>query len=388
MPDVLNGIDRLLADPTPIAGRRVGLLTNPGGVSRDLTSTLDHFRAATTFTLAAVFSPEHGIAAAVRDGEPVASSIDPISGVPVHSLYGENLAPSIEMFDGLDAVVCDLQDVGARFYTYFWTLTHLLEAAGTAGVEVVVLDRPNPIGGRIDGGLLELDLASLVGRFPMPVQHNLTIGEAAMWFNTRHNPSPAQLRIVRCLGWQRGMTWEETGLIFVPLSPAMPHIDTARHYPGACLIEGTSLSEGRGTALPFEIIGAPGIDGDRLAKLLNAHAADPDYAAGLHGVRWRAHTFQPTSSKHAGQVCSGVQAHITDRAAFRPLAAWLIALRTIRQHFPEVFTWRPGAFDRLYGGDRGRAWVGSEAPIAALLADWEQAATTWRAECAPFLLYN
>jgi uncharacterized protein YbbC (DUF1343 family) len=387
MPNVMNGIDRLLTNPSVLAGRRVGLLTNPGGVARDLTLTLDHFRAAADFTLAAIFSPEHGITAAVRDGEPIASSIDPITGVPVYSLYGESLAPSIEMLRGLDVIACDLQDVGARFYTYLWTLTHVIEAAGTAGVPVVIFDRPNPISGRIDGAMLDLSFASLVGRFPMPIQHDLTIGEAAVWFNTHHNPNRADVSLIPCLGWARAMPWEQTGLIFTPLSPAMPHLSTARHYPGACLIEGTSLSEGRGTALPFEIVGAPGIDGNRLARLLNERAADPSYAAGLLGVRWRAHMFKPTVGKHAGDLCGGVQAHITDITAFRPLAAWLIALRTIRQSFPAALTWRPGAFDRLYGSSDGRAWVESEQPIDTLLHEWERVAKAWDIETAPVRLY-
>ncbi|MDZ4768185.1 MAG: DUF1343 domain-containing protein [Chloroflexota bacterium] len=385
---VTTGIDRLLSDPTPIAGRRVGLLTNPSGVTRDLVPTLDAFRAATECTLGAIFSPEHGIAAVARDGEHVASTVDPISGAPIHSLYGATMTPTLEMLRGLDVLVCDIQDIGVRYYTYFWTLTHVLEGAGAASVPVIVLDRPNPIGDRIDGALLDPAFASLVGRFPIPVTHGMTIGELARWFNTTHNPTPADLSVIACDGCARGMTWEETGGIFVPTSPAMPHLSTVRHYPGACLIEGTTLSEGRGTSLPFEIVGAPGIDGDRLARHLNALAHDPAFADGLQGVRWRAHSFQPLGGKHAGEVCGGVQAHITDTRAFRPLAAWLIALRALRELFPAAFGWREAMFDRLYGSGDGRAWVESDQGIARLLEVWERDATQWEAVCAQARLYR
>jgi uncharacterized protein YbbC (DUF1343 family) len=382
---VLTGIDRLIADPWPIAGRRVGLLTNPSGVTRDLIPTLDVFRAATDFTLAALFSPEHGLAAAARDGEAVASSVDPVSGVPIHSLYGgdANVPPATELFAALDAVVCDLQDIGARFYTYFWTLTLLMEGAGAAGVPVIVLDRPNPIGPRIDGPMLDPALYSLVGRAPMPIQHGMTIGELARWFNDQHNPAPVDLIVIPCEGLTRDMSWEAMDLPFVPPSPAMAHIETARHYPGACLIEGTTLSEGRGTALPFEILGAPGIDGDRLARHLHALADSDDCREALAGVRWRPHAFQPTAGKHAGAVCGGVQAHITHLAWFRPVAAWLMAIRAVHDLFPDVFGWRilgeTYTFDRLYGSAAGRAWVESGEPLTPLLESWAGDHAEWSA---------
>lgn len=387
---VQTGIDRLIADPAPLAGRRVGLFTNPSGTTAQAVPTLAVFQQRPDFGLRALFSPEHGLAAAAKDGEHVESGRDPASGVPIHSLYqtGGLVAPTAAMLADLDVIVVDLQDVGARFYTFVWSLSLILEGAGAAGVPVLLLDRPNPIGAHIDGPLLQPAFASAVGRAPMPIQHGATLGELARWFNALHNPTPADLTVIPCAGYAHGLPWEQTGLPFVPPSPAMAHLETARHYPGACLVEGTSLSEGRGTALPFEIMGAPSLDGDRLADHLNALAADPGFADGLRGVVWRPHTFQPCASKHGGALCSGVQAHISDYAAFRPVAAWLAAVRATRDLFPEHFAFRESAFDRLYGSDAGRAWVESGAPLAPLLAEWQVVAAAWASTIAPFRLYS
>jgi uncharacterized protein YbbC (DUF1343 family) len=370
----------------PITGRRIGLLTNPSAVTRDLDSTTDVLRRAAQVDLRALFSPEHGYAAAAADGTHVASSIDPRTGLMIHSLYGATLHPTPDMLADLDAVVCDIQDIGVRYYTYAWTISYLLEAAGAAGLDVILLDRPNPLGGAVDGDLVQPDHLSIVGGAHVPVQHGLTLGELMTLYNQRWNPTPAALRVVACEGYQRGMRWEETGLPFVPPSPAMPHLSTARQYPGACLIEGTNLSEGRGTALPFEVCGAPFIDAPALAEQLNG--------LGLDGVRYRPHVFMPTASKYAGEVCGGVQAHITG-AEYRPLLAWVAVIREIRRLYPGDFAWLPPyteggfiPFDRLAGGPTLRQQIAAGEPLDSLAAAWDRTAETWRKTRRACLLYE
>ncbi|MCC6615512.1 MAG: DUF1343 domain-containing protein [Anaerolineae bacterium] len=362
-----------------IAGRRIGLLTNPSAVTHDLHSTYELMRRAPEFELAALFSAEHGFAGAAADGAHVATTTDPRSGVPVYSLYDTSFEPTHAMLSGLDTIVCDLQDIGVRFYTYAWTMTHLIEAAGAASVEVVVLDRPNPLGSVIDGPLVEPGYESLVGRFPVPVQHGMTMGELARMVNALWNPNATPLLIVNCQNYRRDMTWEETGLPFVPTSPAMAHLSAVRQYPGACLLEGTSLSEGRGTALPFEICGAPYIDEEKLATHLNAQ--------GWPGVRFRPHVFQPSARKYAGKVCRGVQAHVTG-PAFNPLRTWLGVIREIRHLYPDKFEWLAEHFDRLAGNAAIREQIDAGASLAEIVANWDETAALFHIQRAPFLLYT
>jgi uncharacterized protein YbbC (DUF1343 family) len=382
---VRTGLEVLCSSSfAPLRGLRIGLLTNPSAVTQDLVSAYDIFCGATQVKLRALFSPEHGFAAAARDGEPVASSNDPRSGVPVHSLYGETLRPTPAMLSGLDALVCDIQDIGVRYYTYAWTIGYAMEAAGAAGIPVFILDRPNPLGDVVDGLLVEAGYESLVGAKPVPVQHGMTLGELMQLLNAAQ-PTPTQLEIIACEGYQQSMTWEATRLPFVPPSPAMPHISTVRQYAGACLLEGTNISEGRGTSLPFEICGAPFIDGVMLAEQLNA--------LGLAGVRFRPHVFTPTASKYAGELCSGVQAHIIG-AGFRPLLTWVAVLMVLRDTYPDHFQWLPpyhvgdnAHFERLAGGVALRAHIEARTPLIELAAAWDAAAGRWREQRAPYLLY-
>ncbi len=294
MSHVRTGIEVLRRDEfKPLRGLRVGLLTNPSGVDSTLISTVAILRREPDVRLAALFAPEHGVFAAAPDAERIPSTVDARTGLTVHSLYGEHFRPTRAMLADLDVVVCDLQDIGARFYTYLWTISHVLQALGEYGVPVLILDRPNPLGDTVAGPLLRPDCASFVGRYPIPIRHGMTLGELATLINATWNPQPADLTVIPCDGWGRSMTWEQTGLPFVPPSPAMPHLSTARQYPGACLIEGTTLSEGRGTALPFEIVGAPGIDGDRLADHLNG--------LGWSGVRFRPISLYALRQQARGQ---------------------------------------------------------------------------------------
>lgn len=246
----------------------------------------------------------------------------------------------------LDVVVVDIQDVGVRYYTFMWTMTYLLEACGKYDVEMMILDRPNPLGGKPSGPVLNAQFSTLVGRFPVSVIHGLTIGEMAKLVNQIWNPTPAQLTVIPCHGWSRDMQWTDTGLAWIPPSPNMPHFSTVLHYAGSCLLEGTNLSEGRGTTLPFEIVGAPWIDSQRLAHRFSYNRI------------WvaRPHTFQPTISKYAGEVCHGIQVHVMYPRLYNALKTWLIIIDIIRDMYPDQFRWlepphmdQPYHFDRLLG---------------------------------------
>ncbi len=385
MSRVLSGIEVLRRDGFELLrDLRVGLLTNPSAVDGALQSTLSILRAS-GIRLEALFAPEHGIFAAAPDAERIASTVDARTGLTVHSLYGDHLRPTRAMVAGLDLMVCDIQDVGARFYTYLWTVSHVLQALGEFGIPVLILDRPNPLGDTVAGPLLRPDCASFVGRYPIPIRHGMTLGELAAMINATWNQKPAALTVIPCDGWQRSLTWEQTGLPFVPPSPNMPHLITAQHYPGACLVEGTTLSEGRGTALPFEIVGAPGIDGDRLADHLNG--------LDWQGVRFRPIRFTPTASKHAGSECYGVQAHITDAVAFDPVTVWLGVIREVRHLFPGAFDWLPPVgglqhFDRLIGNRDLRPALDAGAPLVELTGAWENEAAQFRVQRQPYLLYK
>jgi uncharacterized protein YbbC (DUF1343 family) len=356
-----TGIETLIADGfTALRGKRVGLLTNASAVDARMRYTFDVLREAVK--VSALFSPEHGFAVSAADGEHVPSQHDPRTGIMIHSLYGSSYHPTPDMFDGLDVIVVDLQDIGVRYYTYAWTMTYMLEAAGAAGLPVLVLNRPNPLGEMIDGPVLDPAFASLVGRCPIPVQHGLTLGEFARLFNRNWNPTPGDVMVIG----EKAYGWDDTP--FVPTSPAMPHLSTVLHYPGACLVEGTNLSEGRGTALPFEISGAPYIDIDKLLDHLRAQ--------NMPGVLWRPHTFKPTASKHASQVCFGVQAHRLN-AEFRPLTVWIGLISAVRHLFPDSFAWNVDSFDRLAGSASLRTQIDAGMPLDEIAASWTEGLLTF-----------
>lgn len=397
---VKTGLDVLQAnDFAQLAGQRVGLMTNPSAIDRQIRSAYRVLTDAPEVTMTALFAPEHGFAGAAPDAEIITTTLDPRTGLPVHSLYGDIYRPSADMLAELDLLVCDIQDIGVRYYTYTWTVSHILEAAGEHGVRVMILDRPNPLGGMIvDGPLLEMSQSSFVGRFPVPVRHGLTLGELAAMINVTWNPTPADLSVIHCEGWRRDMTWDTTGLPWVPPSPNMAHYDTLQQYPGACLIEGTQLSEGRGTTLPFQIAGAPWIDAEALADQLNSEA----WAASM-GARFRPHTFLPFHSKWTGQTCRGIHVHITDPTRWRSIDIWLGLIITIRAMYPDQFAWLPRHpdsgtqhFDRLIG----TAWVRREieasveagtttgATLARFAAEWAEDCRAFELTRRPFLYYD
>ncbi len=377
------GIEVLLEERLDLLrGRRIGLVTNPTGVDRALRSDIDLLARHPELQLVALFGPEHGVRGDAQAGEHVAAARDRATGLPVHSLYGEQREPTDTMLRGIDVLVFDIQDVGARPYTYPYTLAGVLRAAKRAGIPVVVPDRPNPIGGtQVEGPVLEPAYASFVGMFPIPLRHGMTLGELARLFNEAFGIG-AELHVVPMRGWRRGDAEPGRALPWVPPSPNMPTPDTALVYPGMVLLEGTNLSEGRGTTRPFETIGAPYIDADALAARMNALA--------LPGVRFRPVHFTPTFSKHAGVACAGVQLHVTDRGAFRPVRTALSLLATIRQLHPEQFAFlegEPPFFDKLAGNDWvRRALLRGETP-QAIEQRWQPALRRFEALRRRYLLY-
>jgi uncharacterized protein YbbC (DUF1343 family) len=336
-PRVRSGLEVLLASPGRLRGLRLGLVANPASV----TSSLQHAAVALArlrgLRLTTLFGPEHGIWANAQDLVELGHSRDPRTGLAVFSLYGDTRVPTPEMLSGLDLVLFDLQDVGARYYTFIYTLLHLLEACQREGKKVMVLDRPNPLGGvDLEGNLLDPAYASFVGLHPLPVRHGMTPGELALLFNEERGIG-ADLEIVRMAGWRRSMHFEETGLPWVLPSPNMPSVDTAFVYPGGCLIEGTNLSEGRGTTRPFELVGAPWLDPWQLAAALRQER--------LPGVVFRPVFFTPTFQKHQGQLCGGVQVHVTDRQRFRAYLCYLVLIFHARRQDPAAFAWRQPPYE-------------------------------------------
>jgi len=341
------GIDVLWSQKFALLeGKRVGLYTNPSGVNSYLQSTYSILQWAENVNLVALFAPEHGAFASAQDGVKIDTTRASQSNIPIYSLYGDTLEPTANMLEQVDVIVVDIQDIGVRYYTYMWTMTYLLEACGKYDVEMIVLDRPNPLGGKPLGPSLHMAVSSLVGRFPVAIQHGLTIGEMAILVNQNWNPHPANLTVIPCKGWLRNMQWTDTGLQWIPTSPNMPHFSTVLQYAGSCLLEGTNLSEGRGTTLPFEVVGAPWIDAN---KLISKIGKSDFWIA-------RPHTFQPTISKYAGEVCHGVQIHVLYPRLFNALKTWLSIIDLIRDMYPNQFKWieppdpsQPFHFDRLIG---------------------------------------
>lgn len=380
------GLDVLLKSNKIKDIGRVGLISHPPAILHDYAHALDALMQSGAH-IAALFGPEHGFDASAADGASVNDQTDRRTGLPVFSLYGPNKEPSQAMLSGVDTLVFDMQDVGVRFYTFISTLFYVLRGAAAAGKSVIVLDRPNPINGRVVAGPpLESGFESFVGIAPMPLRHGLTIGELARYFNSDFG-FHADLTVVPMQGWQRSMWFDETGLPWVPLSPGMPHLSTAIVYPGMCFLEGTNLSEGRGTALPFEIAGAPWLDGHTLAQSLNQ--------LNLPGVRFRPVSFAPTFSKHSGQTCSGVQVHVTDRASFKPIQTALHLIAACRAQAPKDFSflsssWEGGKphFDLLAGSASVRQGLEAERPVVDIARDWDQSLEEFAQKWQKVLLYE
>lgn len=386
--------------------RASGLVTHPAAVTADLVSAVEALRSAGA-GLVALFGPEHGVRGEAPDGRAISGSVDARSGLPVHSLYrGGALAaqaPTAEMFRGLEVLLIDLQDVGARFYTYSSTVSLCMEAAASVDLPVVVLDRPNPLGSAVEGPLLRPEFRSFVGLHPLPIRHGCTLGELALLFHRAYGVGQEPVVVGggqgaegEGQGAESGEGRTESGAIphplpsslcslpshWVPPSPNMPTPLTALVYPGTALLEGTNVSEGRGTAKPFEWLGAPWVEAEALSDRLNA--------IGLPGTRFRSIHFIPSASKWAGESCGGVQLHVVDPQEFRPVLTGVAILSALRELWPDQFAWRESegrfAVDRLAGTDRLRQAVDEGVDPVAIAATWREGEEEFRALCDRHLL--
>ncbi|MFG3036689.1 exo-beta-N-acetylmuramidase NamZ domain-containing protein [Streptomyces sp. NPDC048330] len=380
---VRTGFERLAADGYALlAGERVGIVTNPTGITADARHVVDVMHADDRVDLTAVFGPEHGFRGTAQAGGSEGRHDDPATGLPVYDTYLKSGQPLADVFtaSGVDTVVFDIQDAGARFYTYIWTLYDCMAAAALAGKRFVVLDRPNPVTGRAAlGPVLDRAFATFVGREPIAQAHGMTVAELALLFDGEFLAAPLELETVRMTGWRRSEFFDATGLPWVPPSPNMPTPETALVYSGTCLFEGTNLSEGRGTTRPFELLGAEGID-RRWAEAANA--------LDLPGVRFREAYFAPTFSKFQGKTVGGVQLHVHDRESFDPVRTGIGLLVTARGSWTG-FAWRPDNWiDKLTGSTRVRTMIDAGAGVDEVVGAWQTDLAAFRAVRAEYLLYR
>lgn len=388
-----------------VRGKRVGLITNQTGTDAGLRSTVELFQANPAIRLVALYGPEHGVRGNAQAGEYVPFYYDEAYKLPVFSLYGQSFkpdpgmlknideymrsfdtreagkVPEAAMVQGVDVLVYDIQDVGTRVYTYIATMAYAMQAAAEAGIDFIVLDRPAPIDGEdMEGAVLEYpQFSSFVGLYPIPLRFGLTMGEMARLFNDKFLARPARLTVIPMEGWSRSMWFDETGLPWVIPSPNMPTLDTATVYPGLVALEGTNLSEGRGTTRPFECFGAPWIDGHALAARLNA--------LNLPGVRFREAWFTPYFSKFQGQLCGGCQIHVTDRKAFRSVAAVLHIIKAAREMAPDKFAFHADYFDKVMGTASVRRALEAGTDAAAILESMRPGLDAFASLRKDYLLY-
>lgn len=369
------GADRILADPYRnwISGKKVGLITNQTGVDSRLQSTAQKLIEDPEVQLVALFAPEHGLLGSAQAGQKIENS------PRAYSLYGSTRAPTPEMLKDVEVLLYDIQDVGARFYTYISTLAESLKAAAREEIPFVVLDRPTPIGGhRVEGPVLEAGFESFVGIYRLPIRYGMTAAEIAGFLNQEADIG-ADLKVVSVEHWSREHWFDDTGLVWVPPSPNMPTVTTATVYPGMCLIEGTNLSEGRGTTRPFEWIGAPWLSSARLTEKLNRLE--------LPGVLFRPQAFTPTFSKYEGQLCYGLQVHVTDRSRFDPILTLLHLLAAVRELHPDRFSFVDASFDRLMGNSWVRGMLLDGKSPKEIQAKWEPELAAFRERRQAYLLY-
>ena len=391
MKTVQTGIERLQSDPPAhLAGKRLGLLANPASVDRHF----NHSRLLVEYCfpgrLTALFSPQHGFFAEKQDN--MVSShdrIDPVLNVPIFSLYGRTRQPTDVMLDAIDVLLIDLQDVGTRVYTFIYTMALCMQAAAGHGKKVIVLDRPNPLGGtKIEGNLVQTDLTSFVGMYPIPMRHGLTIGELALLFNATFGID-CDLEVIKMKGWKRQMYFGDTGLPWIPPSPNLPTPGATEVYPGQVIWEGTNISEGRGTTQPFEIFGAPFLDPKQMAASLDK--------GGLRGVHLRPTAFEPTSNKWQGSLCYGFQLHVLDRNVYRPYLTSLALLKAAYGLYPENVRWKDPPYEFEYEtlpldlitGDRSvRETIEQQGSLNALRKDWEEDLAEFTETRQTVLLYT
>ena len=391
-PSVQVGAARWAADGwSALSGYRVGVISNPTGILSDTSHIVDSMVESGNVNITGVFGPEHGFRGSAQAGDSEDTFTDPRTGVTVYDAYGAQEAGFMDMFAEADVevVVFDIQDVGARFYTYIWTMWSAMRAAARMGLKFVVLDRPNPLGGTAYGPMLYPGYESGIGQRYIVQQHGMTVGELAQLFNAEFLPDDAgavveDLEVVELDGWRTDMRYADTGLPWVLPSPNMPTPETAQVYAGTCVYEGTAASEGRGTTRPFELIGAP---------YGTYHWADALNEAGLPGVDFREAYFSPTFSKHEGETCGGVQLHVTDPLAFDPVRTGVTMLVTMKQQYPDDFAWRGGGdsdgfIDKLHGSDRLRTMVDAGASADEIVDSWQHELTRFDATRRRYLIYR
>ncbi|MFB9906239.1 exo-beta-N-acetylmuramidase NamZ family protein [Allokutzneria oryzae] len=386
---VLTGADQLAAgDWRMLAGKKVGVVTNPTGVLSDMRHIVDAMADSKKVNVVGIFGPEHGFRGTAQAGGSEGEFDDPRTGLRVYDAYGINAAKLAELYKkaGVDTVVFDICDAGVRFYTYIWMLYTAMHAAVLAtNVSVIVLDRPNPIGGQAYGPQLDPKHSSGVGRKPIAMRHGMTMGELARLYNDTFLPQEtgsrvAKLDVVEVRGWRRDTLFDDTGLLWIPPSPNVPTPETVLAYPGTCLFEGTLWSEGRGTTRPFEIIGAPKVDW-RWAEKLNGYR--------MPGVTFRETYFQPTFNKHVGVNCGGVQLMITDPRRFDPIRAGVAMLVEAKRLYPGLFAWRTDNFiAKLWGTDRLKDMIERGAGVDEIVGSYQAEQAEFRKHRAPYLLYR
>ncbi|WP_412059651.1 exo-beta-N-acetylmuramidase NamZ domain-containing protein [Metabacillus idriensis] len=379
---VTPGVEVLLKDQKELLkGKKVGLITNPTGIDSGLNSIVDLLNEDPEIELTALYGPEHGVRGDAQAGSSVEFYIDEKTGLPVYSLYGKTKKPTPEMLANVDVLVFDIQDVGTRYYTYIYTMAYAMEAAKENNIPFIVLDRPNPQGGlSVDGPVLEPEFASFVGLYPIPLKHGMTVGELASFFNKEFEIG-ADLTVVKMNGWKRSMNFDETGLPFVLASPNMPTVSTTFVYPATGLIEGTNVSEGRGTTKPFELIGAPYINSTDLAEKLNSLS--------LPGVKFRAASFTPTFSKHAGKLSHGVEIYVTDREEFEAVPTGLHIIKTIHDMYPDDFQFlAANNFSLLIGNDWVRTMILEGASVADIMNKYQDEQDEFMMVRKEYLIYK
>ncbi|MEX1257020.1 MAG: DUF1343 domain-containing protein [Gemmatimonadota bacterium] len=364
---VRPGIDVLLDDSLHLVrGRRVGLITNQTGTDAAGVSSIDRLASHPEVELVALFSPEHGIRGAAEAGQPIEDGVDSATGLPIHSLYGATLRPTPEMLEGIEVLLFDIQDIGTRYYTYIYTMAYAMEGAAAAGIPFIVLDRPNPIGGDlVQGNVLDAEFSSFVGLYPIPMRHGMTPAELARLFRDEFGVG-ATLHQIPAEGWTRDMLFFDTGLPWRPPSPNMPNLESALHYPGTCLFEGTNLSVGRGTDRAFQWIGAPWLDGSELAQRMTALE--------LPGVAFHAARFTPSSpgdGKFDGVEVGGVRLEVTDPHVYDPTRTGVALLIEARSLSGASWSWVEDHFDRLAGTYRLRIGVEEGRSWTELVAEWQ-----------------
>lgn len=390
---ISTGLDNLLAESDRyLKGKRVGLVVNHTSLAGDRRHSIAHFRENQRFELKKIFAPEHGLYGVDQDMALVPDTTDPATGLPVVSLYGtdsNSLTPSAELLKDIDTLVFDIQDIGSRYYTFIYTMANCMKACREAGLSMIVCDRPNPINGiQVEGNLVGNGFHSFVGQYSIPNRHGMTAGELANLFNERYGIG-CDLTVIPMKGWERKMWFDQTGLLWTPTSPNMQTLATAIVYPGMCMIEGTLLSEGRGTTLPFEQCGAPGIDSHKLADALNELQ--------LPGVFFRPHYFKPVFQKWAGKTCGGIQIHVTHRDNFKPVVSGIAVIKIFAALFPDSFIWRTEpyefvsdrpAIDLLYGNpDLREKYIGGKTTLKEIESTWQDDLENFLELRQEFLLY-